>query len=255
MPEIKVIKKKSESKPASGKAGPSEMQEERLIAHFHPTSPIAEAYRSFRTNIRFTDIQETPLMFLISSAVKGEGKTTTTANLATVIAQIGKRVILLDADFRDPMVHNVFGLAGQPGVTNVIGGGSEIKDVIRPSGIENLDVVCAGSIPPNPSELMSSTRLREFLKEIGKKYDYVLIDTPPIVAVTDAAILSQFVHGVFLVVRAGSTHKKVFNRAIDLFRKVNARVFGVVINSVTAQRGYGYGHEYRYGYDLNVKKK
>jgi len=224
---------------------------ERLVTHFEPSSPIAEAYRSFRTNIQFAGAANEKRVLLVTSSIKGEGKTTTVANLAITIAQLGNRVALVDADMRSPMIHSVFGKRRQPGLSSFVSGELAPDDVVQPSDIENLDLVCAGPTPPNPSELLNSSRMDQILEHLRRQYDFVLFDTPPVLAVTDPAVLGSKVDGAFLVVRAGRTGKQVCGRARDLLERVGTGVVGAVINGVSATSEYGYYYRsyYHYGSD------
>ena len=230
------------------------MLEERLLTHFEPQSPIAEAYRSFRTNIQFAGIRDKTKIFLISSSLKGEGKTTTSANLGITLAHLGNRALLIDADMRNPMVHAIFGRDKEPGLSNFIGGGMSLDQVVVPSGIPNLDLICSGPIPPNPSELLSSRRVPDLIAAVRDRYDLVIFDTPPIIAVTDAAVLSPHVHGVFLVIKAGQTSKRICMRAKTLFEKVNANLLGAVMNNIKADSSYGYEYYYHYYGETSGKK-
>ncbi|HHL39862.1 MAG TPA: polysaccharide biosynthesis tyrosine autokinase [Deltaproteobacteria bacterium] len=250
-------KRRRRRKKEEGEAVEVTMLEERLITHLEPKSPIAEAYRSFRTNIQFTDIDERTKILLFTSSVKGEGKTTTSANLAITMAQLGNRTLLVDADMRNPMVHAVFGLEREPGLSNIIGGFGDLKSVVKPSGIRNLDIITSGPIPPNPSELLNSKRLDMMIERLRDRYDFIIFDTPPIIAVTDAAVLCSKVHGAFLVIRGGQTSRRLCERAKGLLEKVNANLLGAVINNVrmSSRYGYEYYYQYYYGEQKGSRKK
>ena len=229
--------------------------EEKLITHFEPRSPFAEAYRSLRTNIQFAETQEKTKTLLITSSLKGEGKTTTAANLSITTAQLGSKTLLIDGDLRNPMVHSIFGKQREPGLSNFIGGFTNINSIIVQSGIENLDIIASGPIPPNPSELLSSKRLGELIDNIKANYDFIIFDSPPIIAVTDAAVLSSKVHGVFLIIEAGKTSKAICLRAKTLLEKVNANILGAILNNVKFKSRYGYEYYYQYYYGEKKKKK
>ena len=203
---------------------------DRLISHFNPKSPIAEAYRQLRTNIQFSSLDNPVRTLLVTSTGPEEGKTTTLANLAITMAQTGSRVTLVDCDFRKPSLHDLFGLPAAPGLTNVLLGADAIP--YQECGIENLRILAAGPLPPNPSELLGSRRMSEVIVQLKGEADYVLFDTPPVVIVTDAAVLATRVDGVLLVVSAGKTRRELAQRAKGLLEKVNAPLLGVVLNSV-----------------------
>ncbi|MFQ5962694.1 MAG: GumC family protein [Candidatus Scalinduaceae bacterium] len=254
IPEIKLqAKRKKKRRRDITESYEISMLEERLVTHTDPRSPIAEAYRSFRTNIQFADISEKTKILLVTSSLKAEGKTTTVANLAITMAQLGNRIILIDGDLRNPMIHSIFGKQKEPGLTNLIGGFTNLDKIITASGIENLDIIPSGPIPPNPSELLSSKGLSELIDNIKANYDFILFDSPPIIAVTDAVILSSKVHGVFLVVKQGKTSKHICLRAKILLEKANANLLGSVLNNVKVESRYGY--EYYYQYYYGEKKK
>ncbi len=249
IPEIK-LQGKTRGKIRRSTSGLKEtsLLEERLITHFEPKSPITEAYRSFRTNIQFAGINEKNKIFLITSSLKGEGKTTTIANLAITTAQLGNKTILIDADMRNPMVYSIFGKGIEPGLSNYLGGSDNLNQIIIPSGIENLDIISSGPIPPNPAELLSSKRLDELIDNIKESYNFILIDSPPILAVTDSVVLSSKRIGVFLVIQGGITSKRICLRAKALLENVNANILGAVLNKVKVEGRYGYEYYYQYYY-------
>ncbi len=252
IPTIRPGDRKRERRGRSGErddAATAGMMEKRLLTHFEPRSVVAEAYRSLRTNIQFAGIQEKSRVFLVTSSVKGEGKSTTAANLSITMAQLGSRVLLIDADMRSPMLGLVFGKRREPGLSNYLGAGAELSDVIQPSGIPGLDLICGGAIPPNPSELISAGRVPELLQQAKASYDVIVVDSPPVIAVTDAAILSSFVHGVFMVVHARQTSRRLCQRAKALLQKVNARLLGIVMNNVDVESRYGYEYYAQHYYD------
>ena len=244
IPNIKLQKRSVLSEEARRLGVPTE---ERLLMHFAPQSPIAEAYRSFRTNIQLCGLKGKSKILLVTSSLKGEGKTTTVANLGIALAQLNNRVLLIDADMRNPTLDRVFGKPRDPGLSMFLGGVKGFRDVIIPSGIENLDLVPSGIIPPNPSELLNSARMKELLASAASEYEFVLFDTPPIIPVTDAAVLSSHVDGVFLVVRWGKTSKPICMRARALLEKAKANVLGCVVNNVSVEHNHGYEHYY-HGY-------
>ncbi|KAB3583730.1 CpsD/CapB family tyrosine-protein kinase, partial [Phocaeicola vulgatus] len=175
-----------------------------LITISNPKSPVAEAYRTLRTNIQFSNIDGNLQTICVTSSGPGEGKSTTISNLAETFAQAGNRVAIIDCDLRKPRLHRIFKLTNTKGVTTLLSGQSEIEDVIQVAG-SDLTVITSGPIPPNPSELLGSKRMKDLLEVLKKRYDIVLIDAPPVGLVTDAAILSAIVDGIILVVASGKT--------------------------------------------------
>jgi capsular exopolysaccharide synthesis family protein len=218
-----------------------------LIVQSAPTDPRAEAFRSLRTNLQFLDVEGGPRSFVITSASVAEGKSTTTANLAIVIAQSDVRVLVIDADLRHPNVAPIFGLEGAVGLTDVLIGKVELPDAVQNWGLRNLDILPAGRIPPNPSELLGSEAMMKLLQLVEKEYDVVLVDTPPLLPVTDAAVLSKHVRGALLVVASGRTHKAQLQSAIDALNNVDARIAGIVLTMMPTKGAEAYGYA-RYGY-------
>ncbi len=235
--------------------------EAKLITRFSPKSPVSEAYRSLRTNIQFADIDKPKRVILMTSSASKEGKSTTAVNLAITLAQMGSKVLLVDSDLRRPAVHNFFGMEKTYGLTNLLIGSLAFDDVIKRTEIEHLDVITAGDIPPNPSELVSSEAMRKFIVEARSRYDHVLLDSPPVIAVTDAAVLATRVDGTILVVSSGYVNKKEVMRAVSLLRNVKGSILGVVLNALDIKKMFGsyyyYFHyyQYYYYYGSDPKKK
>ncbi|MFC3039857.1 CpsD/CapB family tyrosine-protein kinase [Virgibacillus xinjiangensis] len=201
-----------------------------LITKLSPRSPISEQYRTVRTNLEFSSVDHKLQSLLVTSAGPGEGKSMTTANLAVVYAQQGKRVLLIDADLRKPTVHYTFRLDNLKGLSNVLVGETSLQDAVGQSDVDNLDVMSCGPIPPNPSELLASNRMVRLLEEAKQAYDIVIFDTPPVLAVTDSQILATLVDGAVLVVRSKQTENDAALKAIDAISSVNAKVLGTVLN-------------------------
>jgi capsular exopolysaccharide synthesis family protein len=227
--------------------------ERPLIVHVDPRSPRAESFRSLRTNLQFLDVGRADRSFVVTSAVPSEGKSTTAANLAIALADSGASVLLIDADLRRPKMAQYMGIEGGAGLTDVLIGRAEVADVIQPWGRAKLFVLPAGRIPPNPSELLGSARMMHFIGEFNKNYDVVIYDTPPLLPVTDAAILAKSVGGALVVVSAGRTHKNQLRGAIAALANVEASISGLVLTMLPAKGpdayGYGrYGSAYGYGY-------
>lgn len=221
-----------------------------LITNNDPKSPISEAFRTLRTNIQFSSIDKEIRTIVITSSKPGEGKSTVSANLAVSISQEGKRVLLIDCDMRKPTVHKVFNITNIHGLTNILMGNKELSDMEHKFNGEasTLSILPSGPIPPNPSELLGSNRMKAFLEQIRLDYDVVILDSPPIGLVTDSAILSTLVDGTILVLAAGQVEVEVAKRSRELLDKVNANIIGVVLNKIpiTGRGSYKYSH---YQYD------
>ena len=222
-----------------------------LITITNPKSPIAEAYRTLRTNIQFSNVDENLKVICVTSSGPSEGKTTISCNLAETFAQSGKRVLLIDGDLRKPRVHKVFKISGTKGITNLLAGQMKLEEVTNYVG-SDLTVIPCGPIPPNPSELLASKRMKELLDELRNLYDIIIIDAPPVGVVTDSAILSTIVDGILLVVASGKTDIDGAKRAKQLLENVNARILGVVMTMMpVSKKGY-YGYQY-YSYEEEVQ--
>lgn len=231
----------------------------QLISHYSPKSPIAESYRSLRTNI-IANKKPGPMTLLVTSSAPKEGKSTTSSNLAITLAQMNSKVVLIDTDMRRPTIHTKFGLRKDNGTSDyLIDDTLLVNDVVKPSGIPNLDVITSGFIPPNPSELLSSTRMDTFIKNLESIYDYIIFDTPPIIAVTDAIIMAKKVDLVLLVMRVAFTEKAVLERATEILGNVGKKVDGYIVNGIRVQRYYNrnkyYYYYYYYYYGQNTEKK
>lgn len=222
-----------------------------LITITNPKSPITEAYRTLRTNIQFSNVDEDLKVICVTSSGPSEGKTTTSCNLAETFAQSGKRVLLIDGDLRKPRVHKVFKISGTKGLTNLLAGQLSLEEVTSYVG-SDLTVIPCGPIPPNPSELIASNRMKELVANLRQQYDVVIIDAPPVGVVTDSAILSTIVDGTLLVVASGKTEIDGAKRAKQLLENVNARILGVVMTMIpVTKKGY-YGYQY-YSYEEEIQ--
>jgi capsular exopolysaccharide synthesis family protein len=216
-----------------------------VLAQLPAQSHLAEAYRALRSSIEFAGIDSAIHCLQITSASKGEGKSTTALNLATAMAMAGKRVILVDADLRRPAVHRMLEISSTPGLTDVLIGTATLDEVIRETETENLRIICAGAIPPNPTELLASNAFAHILEQLEARADLVMVDTPPCAPVTDPIIVAARMDAVLLVVNAGHTRKPVLSHALEMLGRARARVIGVVLNRVDgSQKGYYY---YQYG--------
>jgi len=227
-----------------------------LVTHYSPKSPISEAFRTMRTNIHFADPDQKLNSLLITSAGPSEGKSTIVSNLALTFANIGRRTLLLDCDLRKPNVHNIFEINRDPGLTNILLHDKTWQEVVHETKVPNLYVMTSGPIPPNPTEMAGSQGMRDVIDMFRKEFDLILLDSPPVVAVTDAAILSSIVDGTLLVVELGRSRASGVNRAIDLLEKVKANLLGIVTNSIYAGYRYDYGYySYYYYYAEGGQKK
>jgi capsular exopolysaccharide synthesis family protein len=222
-----------------------------LCTVHRPTSTDAEAYRSVRTALYFNTHGERHKVVQVTSPSMGDGKSTLITNLAVAIAQSGRKVVLVDADLRRPRVHRVFGLTARVGLAQVIAGSAELADTLRPTTVPGLSVVPCGARPTQPAELLTLPRFADVLEELRESYDYVLVDTPPLLAVSDPCAVAPRVDGVLLTIRVAKNGRPAAERARDLLAALRVHVFGVVVNGVGKQgamSGYGYEH-YKYADD------
>jgi len=216
----------------------------RLLAHNSPKDPVAEQYRTIRTNIQFSNVDQDIKTIVVTSSGAEEGKSTTTSNLATVYAQQGLNVLLIDADLRKPTGHYTFRLENHIGLTNVLTRQSTLAQAVQESEIPHLSVLTSGPIPPNPSELLASAQMAELLKEMKQQFDMIIFDTPPILAVADAQILANQVDGTILVVSSGKTEKDAALKSKELLSNAQGKLLGVVLNNRKVEEGNYY---YYYG--------
>ena len=229
-----------------------------LIVSDDTFSPRAEAFRQLRTNIRYLSVDNAVRSIVVTSSVQSEGKTTVAANLAIAFAQSGEQVILIDADLRRPQVAELMGLNPQVGLTNVLVGTTHLDDALKTwrEGV-SLRVLTSGEVPPNPSEILGSHRMKDLLDAILKRATVVVFDSPPLLPVTDAAILSNLTDGALLVARAGKTKRDALASSADALRHVGGHVLGVVLNRVPSRKkstSYGYGYGYA-GYYSSVDRQ
>lgn len=249
----------------------------QLVAYFDPQSTLAETYRTLRTNIEFVTVEKGVKCFMVTSSMHQEGKSTTIANLSMTMAQLGKRTLLVDCDLRKPSTARLFGLDKEPGVTEVVvgnykwqdvvrtvtdivTGGMGMEDILQTQGISNLHIITSGSIPPNPAELLNSRRMGELLDELRDAYDVILIDTPPILHVTDAAILGKKLDGALMVYKAGDVARTSLKRSTTLLRSVDIELLGVVLNGIRAEmssdyQDLGYNAYYAYGSEVAAPER
>lgn len=220
-----------------------------LVVHRNPKSPVAESCRAIRTNILFAATDQSLKTIAVTSPGPKEGKTTTAVSLAIAMAQAGQRVVIVDTDMRRPRLHRIFGVPGSEGITSVLLGSGQLAEVIKSTEVPDLFVLPCGPVPPNPAELCQSDRFRSLLDELSQRFDRVILDSPPVMVVTDAVVLSTLVDGTLLVARTGQTTRGGLRETARQLRDVNGRILGCVLNDMDLEkRGYGYYRYRRYGY-------
>jgi capsular exopolysaccharide synthesis family protein len=211
-----------------------------------PSSIVAEAYRTLRTNLRFLSVEQPIRTILITSSVKGEGKSTTAANLAAAFALSGVKTILISADLRRPSVHKFFGLPNSEGLVDALLPDARLEQLLQRNALPDFRLLAAGRIPPNPTEILSSSRFTDILATLQTASDLVIIDSPPLLGVADASALASRVDGVLLVVNPRVVDRRTFTHANEQLRKAGGRILGTVMNSVGPGQGYDYAYEYEY---------
>jgi len=212
-------------------------------------SSSAEAYRQVRTNLQFLDVDNPPRAMVITSAVPNEGKTTTALNLAFALGESGNRVVLVEADLRRPRLAKYLQLVENVGMTNVLSGTAELDDVLQPTVNPSVTLLASGPHPPNPSELLGSSRLQTLLATLRGRFDYIVFDAPPLLPVTDAAVLTAHADGAILVARHGHTERDKLGRAAESLRSVDARVLGTILNMIPVKSS---GYDYAYYYETDA---
>ncbi|MBM3279462.1 MAG: AAA family ATPase [Candidatus Handelsmanbacteria bacterium] len=250
----------------------------QLVAFFDPQSTMSESYRTLRTNIEFVTVEKGVRCLMVTSSMLREGKSTTIANLAMTMAQLGKRTLLVDCDLRKPTMAKLFGLDNEPGmtevivgnydwhqvirtVTDIVTGGMGMEDILQTQGISNLHIIPSGSIPPNPAELLNSRRMTEFIAQVREAYDVVLFDSPPALQVTDAAILGKKVDGALMVYKVGEVPRASLKRSTSLLKSVQIDLLGIVLNGLHAAdvsmeyQDLGYRSDYRYSAESKAQPR
>jgi len=233
-----------------------------LLTHYAPRSTISEAYRALRTNLQYFNTDKPIKSLLITSTLAKEGKSTIVSNLGITLSQRGLKTILVDADLRKPMIHKLFNVKMKPGITDwIINPKLKMEDVIRKTSIENLYVITSGNTPPNPTELLESKKMRDILDILKDNFDFILFDSPPIMVVTDAVVVSRMTDAVVLVVETRRTRKDTIKETKEIIENVGGKLLGAVLNKARFSRidhvygGYsGYGYYHYYGYDKEEKK-
>ncbi len=217
-----------------------------IITHQNPKSPISEAYRALRTNIQFSSIDEELRVIMVTSAGPGEGKSTTLINLAVAYAQTDKKVLIIDGDLRKPTMHHTLRVSNRWGLTNLLTNQLTIREVLQDTFIPNLQIITSGPIPPNPSEILASKKMISTIEELKQRFDVILIDAPPAIAVTDSQIIASRTDGVILVVNSDKTKREAVLKAKQNLDNVRARILGVVLNNVDRKNKDAY-YYYYYG--------
>ncbi|HZK25103.1 MAG TPA: CpsD/CapB family tyrosine-protein kinase [Oscillospiraceae bacterium] len=216
---------------------------ERLITFRNPKSPVSEAFRTVRTNIEFSDIDHKLKTIMVTSSIPSEGKSTLTSNIAVAMAMSGKNILIIDADLRSPTQHKCFNVRNLHGLTNLLLDETlSLEDVLVYPSQENLILLTTGPLPPNPAELLGSERMRNFVASLANHFDVILIDAPPVLPVTDAAILASYVDGVVMVAAAGNVPREQALLAKEQLIKAKANILGVVLNKVSANSKPYYGY-------------
>lgn len=227
-----------------------------FIVSYKPKSPPSEAFKALRTRVQYAKLEETPIKtILLTSSVPAEGKTTISVNLAGSLAQMDKKVLLLDCDLRKPRIHNIFGADRYPGLSDYLFANASFEEILRKTPVDNLEVITSGTIPPNPSELLGSKQMKAFIDKMKTKYDFIIIDSPPFISVTDAEILFRISDGTILVLRAGKTPADAFYRTCEKLMSIDSHNFlGVVLNNFSYKSAYGYYYNYYYYYSKPEEK-
>jgi capsular exopolysaccharide synthesis family protein len=271
---IPFLEGETSEKSSSKHREPKRTRTRDLVTHYKPGSMGSEAFRALRTNLQFLRLETKGKAFLITSAFVQEGKTVNAINLALIMAQAGNKVLLVDADLRKPLVHKYYGLPIGPGLTDYVLGNYHwnevtntisdimlgdigIDDLLITPGMDTLHILTAGTKPPNPSEILTSNRFREFLKEARKDYNFIFIDAPPVMPVADASDIATLTDGVILVYMTGKIGRGVLKRVKSNLENVDAKLTGVILNKIRSDAGpdyYQYHSYYYYGNEPQVKK-
>lgn len=224
----------------------------RIISITKPKSPVAEAYRGIRTSIEFSNLDKELKVINVTSSMQNEGKSTVMANLAVSFANLDKKVLIMEGDLRNPSVHRMFNISNINGLTDILVNNKSFLDCVYCTDVKNLHVLTCGPIPPNPSEMLSSNKIRQFVDSLRDYYDYIFIDAPPIGIVTDAGIISTYTDGCIFVVGAGDADIEMAKVSKERLEKVGANILGVVLNKFEASGANGY---YNYYYEEEVKSR
>jgi len=217
-----------------------------VIAEVDPKSPAVEGYRALRTNIQFAELDHPCRSIVVTSATAGEGKTTTAANFAVIAAQVGTSVCLIDADLRRPSLHRIFGLSNTAGLTTALVQGRPLAELAQATRVPHLFVLPTGPLPANPAELVGSRRMRSFVEAASEKFELIVLDTPPVLAASDAVALSAQCDGVVFVIRSGTVPNEAVRHAVEQIHAVKGRILGVLLNRLDPRKNGQYQDYYRY---------
>jgi len=238
--------------------GKSFASQRRHILGKNSSFYVQEAYKTLRTNVRFSLSGEGCKKFCITSGMASEGKSITMLNLAISFAQTGQKVLLIDADLRRPSLAKLLVEKATPGLSNVLVGMCRPEDAIRESPFPNLDILLSGEIPPNPSELLGNHRMKNLIDQMSQVYDYILVDTPPVGIVADTCVVASYLDGVLFLIRQGRTEKDIVARGVRQLEMSDAKLMGFVLNGAEQEGGtkykYKYRYQYKYGYSANVPR-
>ena len=223
----------------------------QVLSALDSKSVSSEGYRTIRANLQYINVDDPIRAFVVTSAAPGDGKTTVACNLAIALAQAGKKVCLVEADLRRPRVSEYLQLNSGTGLTEVLAGQVRLEDALQAWGNGMFQVLPPGAIPPNPSELLGSHQMAQIIASLKREFDVVVLDTPPLLAVSDAAVLASQADGAVIVVRYGKSSRDAVSNAVASLERINAKVLGTVLNAIPAKRGGAYG--YGYGYDTKGK--
>lgn len=222
-----------------------------LVSQYEAKDTVMESYRSLRTNLQFVSVDKPLRSMVVSSPAPMEGKTLTVANLGISFAEMGKRTMIVDTDLRKPRQHTLFGVRKEPGLTDYLVGGAKLEEVIMPTEVDHLSLIPAGKSSPNTAELLASNRMTDLIQQLMEENDMVLFDSPPLIPVTDAALLASKIDGILLVVKHGFTHKEAARHALEILEKVGAHTIGALLNDIEVVRRLGYYRYYYYRYYYN----
>lgn len=224
---------------------------DKLIVHTDPKALVSEAFRNMRTNVHYSNVDKELKIIQITSSQQEEGKSTIAANYATTLAQTGKKVLIIDCDLRRPSIHKTFGVPNVNGLINVLMRENELDRSIKYTKVEGVFVLVAGPVPPNPSEMLESKRMGEIIDVARGIFDIVILDSPPVLPVTDALITSKYADGTIVVVALEETQKEALKKTVESLENVDANIIGTVVNKANIKRGhYGYGgYSYKYAYE------
>lgn len=249
--------KKAVSDSAVSPQKPQKNAREDFIIRPNSNFATVESYKTIRTNLKFSLNKEGCRKIAITSALPRDGKSMVSVNLAVSLAQTNERVLIIDGDLRKARIHKFFGIKNIPGLTNLLGGFSELSEVIKPTDFKNLFVIPCGVVPPNPAELLASDSMKSLISQLEKEFDYILIDTPPVNVVSDALTLTPVVDGFVIVTKQKVNTHPELQRVISSLEFVGAKIIGFILNGVDLrEKGkYGYKYKYNYSYGNNYSEK